>query len=205
MKIRPFISGEKTAYVAVVEEDFTERLRRWRNDPDVTRHLFQGVLPSTADELKAEYEQLINSPNDVVLAMLDKETGTRIGVTGYYDINWIARHGELRTVIGEKEFWGKGYGTEMMEVMIAFGFSRLNLNKMRSGVNANNTAAIRYHSRLKIQQEGLFRQYQYRDGKFIDAAMFGVLRDEFIAVMKERHGDAWSLETAYNVREPRQT
>lgn len=196
MQQSAFIVGKKVIYCAAEEEDFTERLRKWRNDPEVTYFLFQGMLPSSGELLKEEYEHLIRSKNDVILAIVDKQTGTRIGITGYYDIDWITRHGELRILIGEKEFWGKGYGNEIMEVMFAFGFSRLNLNKVRSGVNTENTAAIKYHERLNCVREGTFRKHQYRHGKYYDAAMFGIFRDEFIVAMKRIRGEGWSLEKA---------
>lgn len=152
------------------------------------------MLPSTRELLKEEYEHLSRSKNDIVLAIVDKQTGKRVGITGYYEIDWIARHGELRILIGEKEFWGKGYGNETMESMIAFGFSRLNLNKVRSGVNEENTAAVKYHERLHFVREGVLRQHQYRHGKYFDAVLFSILRDEFIAAMKKLHGDGWCLE-----------
>ena len=191
-----FVVGTKMSYYPVEEEDFTERLLKWRNDPRVTYFLFQGMLPSSRELLREEYERTISSKSDIVLALVDNQTGARIGIAGYYDIDWIARHGELRAVIGEKDFWGKGYGNEMMEVMYAFGFSRLNLNKVRSGVNEENTAAVKYHERLNCTREGLFRKHQYRHGKYYDAIMYGVFRDEFIAAMRALYGEGWSLETA---------
>jgi len=192
----PFIVGTKVDFYAIEEEDFTERLLRWRNDPEVCHYLVQGTLPSTRELLKEEYDHLIRSKNDVVLAVVDKQTGTRVGLTGYYEIDWIARCGELRIIIGEKESWGRGFGNELMEVMYAFGFSRLNLNKVRSGVNVENKAAIKYHQRLDCVQEGLFRAIQYRHGRYYDAAMFGIFRDEFVAAMRKIYGSSWCLEDA---------
>ena len=101
MQQHAFIMGKKVIYCAVEEEDFTERLLRWRNDPEVTYFLFQGVLPSSRELLKEEYEHLIRSKNAVVLALIDKQTGIRIGITEYSNIDWIARHGELIILIGE--------------------------------------------------------------------------------------------------------
>jgi len=196
MKQHPFIVGKKVGFYAVEEEDFTERLLRWRNDPEVTYHLFQGVLPSSREILKEEYETLIKSDKDVVLAIADKKTGTRIGLTGFYEIDWIARHGEHRLIIGEKEFWKKGYGNEVVEVMTAFGFNRLNLNKVRAGANAEHAASMKCYERLGYVQEGVFRQNQYRHGKYYDDVMFSILKDEFVAAMKKIYGDSWCLEPA---------
>lgn len=206
MQQHPFIEGKKVNYCAIDEDDFTERLRKWRNDPEVTYFLFQGMLPSSRELLKEEYEHLIRSKNDIVLTLVDKQTGKRIGIVGYYDIDWIARHGEFRILIGEKEFWGKGYGSEIVEVMFAFGFSRLNLNKVRAGVNVENTAGIRYYEKLDCVREGTFRKHQYRHGKYYDAAMFGIFRDEFITAMKRIYGEGWTLEKALSIdKESRST
>jgi len=192
----PFLVGTKVDFYAVEEEDFTERLLRWRNDPEVCYYLVQGTLPSTRELLKEEYERLIRSQNDVVLAVADKQTGKRVGLTGYYDIDWITRCGEWRIIIGEKEYWGKGFGNEILEIIFTFGFSRLNLNKIRAGANIENKVAIKLYQRLDCVQEGLFRAIQYRHGRYYDAAMFGIFRDEFVAAMKKIYGDGWSLEEA---------
>lgn len=192
----PFIEGKKVNFCAIEEEDFTKRLLKWRNEPEVTHYLFQGVLPSTPGLLKEEHEHLIKSKNDVVLAVVDKKTGTRIGITGFYEIDWIAGHGELRMIIGEKDFWGKGYGNEITELMTAFGFSRLNLNKVRAGVNMGNIASVKLYDRLSFVREGLLRKHQYRHGNYYDAALFGIFRDEFVSAMKGIHGEVWTLEHA---------
>jgi RimJ/RimL family protein N-acetyltransferase len=194
MTQHPFITGKIVDFYAIVEEDFTERLLGWRNDPEVAYYLFQGVLPSSPELLKEEYETLIKSNKDVVLAIVEKKKGTRIGLTGFYDIDWIARHGEHRLIIGEKEFWKKGYGNEVVEVMTEYGFGRLNLNKVRAGANAENAASLKCYQRLGYVQEGVFRQHQYRHGKYYDTVMFSIFREEFIASMKNMYGDSWCLE-----------
>lgn len=196
-----FIVGKKVNFCALEEEDFTERLASWRNDPEVTYFLFQGVLPSSRELLKEEYEHLIRSKNDVLLAVVDKQTGIRLGITGLYGIDWIARHGEFRVITGEKEFWNKGYGNEILEVMVALGFSRLNLNKVFSGVNIENIVSIKCHERLNFAREGLLRKHQYRHGKYYDAIMFGIFRDEFITAMKKIYGNGWCLEKALSNNE----
>ena len=46
------------------------------------------------------------------------------------DIDAKDRVGKLGIVIGEKQYWGKGYGTESLELMLEYGFNTLNLQRI---------------------------------------------------------------------------
>ena len=178
MKI-PFMSGERLYVKGLEKEDLQGNMFGWANDSEVTYYMYTGLKPNSIDVLEKEYDQLIHSDKDVVMAIVDKKTSTHIGNVGLYAINWLYRSAEYRILIGEKKYWSKGYGFEAANLIIEYGFSKLNLNKIWLGVNADNQAAVKSYKKSGFVVEGVLRQEIYRNGRYYDAIRMSILRDEF--------------------------
>lgn len=175
----PFIVG-KTIYLrGLKKKDLADNMFNWANDHEVTQYMYTGLKPNNLDIMEEEYDQLMHSDKDVVMAIVDKKTDMHVGNVGLYTINWLYRSAEYRIIIGEKEFWGKGYGTEAANLIIDYGFSKLNLNKIWLGVNADNPAAVKSYRNAGFVEEGVLRQEIYRNSKYYDAVRMSILREEF--------------------------
>jgi RimJ/RimL family protein N-acetyltransferase len=175
----PFIVGENLYLRGLEKSDLTGNMFQWANDAEVTHYMFMGGMPNTIEQLEEEYEQLIRSPKDVVFAVVDKESDTHIANVGLYCIEWIGRSAELRIVIGERDFWGRGYGTEATKLTVAYGFEKLNLNSVYLGVNAEHVGAIKAYQNAGFVREGTMRQYIYRNSRYYDAIRMSILREEY--------------------------
>ncbi|HEY4474765.1 MAG TPA: GNAT family N-acetyltransferase, partial [Candidatus Paceibacterota bacterium] len=84
-------------------------LTRWINDPEV-REFVASTLPQTEKQEEEWFNKLGASDKDIVLGIETKE-GVLIGSMGIHKINWRDRICTTGALIGEKEYWGKGYGT----------------------------------------------------------------------------------------------
>jgi RimJ/RimL family protein N-acetyltransferase len=175
----PFIVGEKIYLRGLEKNDLTGNMFQWANDPEVTYYMFMGAMPATIELLEEEYEQLVKSISDVVFVIVEKETDIHVGNVGLYLINWISRSAEFRIIIGEKEYWDKGYGTETTKLTVEYGFEKLNLNRVWLGVNAAHKAAIKAYKNVGFVHEGILRQEIYRNGKYYDAVRMSILREEY--------------------------
>ncbi len=175
----PFIVGKKLYLRGLERADLSKNMFQWANDPEVTHFMFMGLKPNTMEALEAEYDTLIKSEKDIVFAIVDKKTGQHIGNAGLYVINWVSRSAEYRIIIGEKKFWGKGYGQEAASLILRYGFDKLNLNRIWLGVNASNKAGAACYRKAGFRDEGVLRQEIYRNGQYYDAIRMSVLRKEF--------------------------
>ena len=175
----PFIVGKKLYLRGLEKDDLRGNMFRWANDSEVTYYIYTGLMPNSIELMEEEYNRLIRSDKDVIFAICDKKTDTHIGNVGLYTINWIARSVEYRIIIGEKKFWGKGYGTESARLVIDYGFNKLNLNKIWLGVNAENKAAVKSYKNAGFAHEGVLREEIYRNGKYYDAIRMSILRKEY--------------------------
>lgn len=82
-------------------------------------------------------------------------------------------------MIGEKDYWDQGYGTEAMQLILHHGFNTLNLNSITLRVYENNPRAIRSYEKTGFVLDGRIRQSQFADGKYLDTLFMSVLREEW--------------------------
>jgi RimJ/RimL family protein N-acetyltransferase len=115
------------------------------------------------------------------LAIALRESDKLIGGTGLHDLDWTNRHSGFGIFIGDKEEWGKGYGTQATQLVIDFAFARLNLHRVWLHVYEYNERGIRAYEKVGFQKEGILRQSRYFDGKYWDTIVMSILRPEWEA------------------------
>ncbi|MCG2821153.1 MAG: GNAT family N-acetyltransferase [Candidatus Atribacteria bacterium] len=86
--------------------------------------------------------------------------------------------------MGEKDAWGKGYGTEAILLLIDYAFRRLNFHRVAIGVVGFNEKAIRFWEKVGFKKEGIQRDGYSYNHKYYDFVMMSILEDEF----RELHG-----------------
>jgi RimJ/RimL family protein N-acetyltransferase len=72
-------------------------------------------------------------------------TGRAIGMTGIHRIDWKNRVGATESIIGEKQFWGKGYGTEAKMVLLHYALEPLNVRKICGTIYGFNERSQAYN------------------------------------------------------------
>lgn len=177
--IKGFLSGEKVILRGFEKEDI-KYLYNWINNSEVTHYMFMGERPAIMERLTENWEKEVKSSSDIVFAIIERKHDRVIGSAGLYSINCISRHAEFRIIIGEKDFWSKGIGSEVAIIVIEYAFNKLNLNKIWLGVNADNAGAVKSYEKAGFVREGILRQEIYRNGRYYDAVRMSVLREEFI-------------------------
>jgi len=110
--MRPFLKSERLEFRPIKEEDYP-LITSWMNDGEVTKYMFTGQKPVNIKQTAMILEEEICSGKNLVLMVVDKESKRALGTTGLYEIHPTARKAEFRILIGEKDFWGKGIGTEV--------------------------------------------------------------------------------------------
>jgi RimJ/RimL family protein N-acetyltransferase len=106
-----------------------------------------------------------------------------IGNIGVWIENWA--HGEAWAgiVIGERAYWGNGYGTEAMHLILQYAFTELNVRRVSLSVFDYNPRAIRSYEKAGFRREGVVRADCHRDAQRWDSVFMGILRDEWLAMI----------------------
>lgn len=181
--------SERLRLRAIEPEDLS-RLMRWVNDPEVTAHLGSpiSVFPfSNADESNwiAELSKSPHSERPMLIEIRSAEDAGEeavwipIGDISFHRVDWITRSAELGIMIGEKQYWDKGYGSEAIRLMFTHGFNGLNLHRIFLGVHPDNSRAKHAYEKLGFKHDGRHRDAIYRNGRYYDLLIMSILKQEW--------------------------
>jgi RimJ/RimL family protein N-acetyltransferase len=92
-------------------------------------------------------------------------------------------------MLGEPEEWGKGYGSEATRLVLRYAFETLNLNRVWLHVYEYNERGLRAYEKAGFRREGRLRQEMFRDGRYWDTIVMGILRDEWLAARPQAQPD----------------
>jgi RimJ/RimL family protein N-acetyltransferase len=175
-----FLKGERIHLRALMEKDLTSSYLQWLNDEEVCRNNSHAVFPNTEQRMKTFYNSIQNQLN-VVLAIIHSDTDRHIGNVSLQNINWISRNAEFAILMGEKDFWGKGYGKEAARLIMQYGFERLNLHRIYCGTLNGNSGMIKLAASMGMIEEGRRREAIFKNGKYVDILEYGILYHEFFS------------------------
>ncbi len=102
-----------------------------------------------------------------------------IGDIGLDGIRWSQGDTFVGISINDREYWGKGYGTDAMRLILRFAFVELNLRRVTVNVFEYNPRAVSSYAKVGFKQEGRLRAYLNRDGRRWDVLYMGILREEW--------------------------
>lgn len=174
------IMGERIRLRAM-RRDTLPLFVEWLNDPQVTRGLVFH-LPFSLEDEADWFDGMRKKPQEERPLTIEIKTPAGwepIGNCGLFSIDWRIRSAEFGIVIGAKEHWDKGYGTEALGLILQYGFQTLNLNRIALKVYENNPRAIRTYEKAGFVIEGKLRQGHYHDGEYVDVLLMSILRSEW--------------------------
>lgn len=99
-------------------------------------------------------------------------------------VDWSGRDSFVGLGIGETEYWNKGYGTDIMNVLLCFAFHEINLRRVTLTVFEYNPRAIRSYEKAGFHHEGRVRCLLNREGQRWDLLYMGILREEWLSHQK---------------------
>ena len=104
---------------------------RWRTDPELAR--LDATLPirmSIEKYRELSQDELLHPSARVLRLAVETLQGKHIGNCMYYDADFITSEAELGILIGERDYWDKGYGTDAVEVMLRHIFTSTPLRRV---------------------------------------------------------------------------
>ena len=103
----------------------------WRTDEELSRLDATRPLTMSYDDFFRYSKEEMKFPNYKSKKLaLDTKDNIHIGNVMYYDYSISNKQTELGIMIGDKNYWGKGYGTEAVQLLLEYLFSVLNLKRV---------------------------------------------------------------------------
>jgi RimJ/RimL family protein N-acetyltransferase len=158
---------------------------RWYSDPDVARLTRYQDGPMRRDEIERFFAARVVGPDSLALAVHVKSTGRLVGTCAFSQLDGENGSALYHITIGEKDVWGRGYGTEATRLMLDHAFATLALHRVALSVFEFNTRAIRSYRRCGFQLEGRAREAIWREGRWWDEISMSVLEPDWAAARRD--------------------
>ncbi len=172
-----FLKGKRTTLRPISEKDIPLFLR-WINDSEVRQYI-ATIFPVTEND-EREWVASLGKKSDKDVVLMIEVKGKPIGTMGIHRIDWHTRIGTTGALIGEKGYWGKGYGTDAKMTLLNYAFNTLGLRKVMSSVKAFNTRSLKYSLHCGYVREGCLRKQHFVNGKYWDEIILGLFREEWL-------------------------
>jgi RimJ/RimL family protein N-acetyltransferase len=176
-------TGKLVRLSAYDPDELSKALARWNRNSEYSRLLSSSLMPMPSPKSAAswiEKEVLEFSPASYFFSIRTLAEDKLIGDLALDVVDWSGRDAFVGLGIGETEYWGKGYGTDVMNVLLRFAFMEVNLRRVTLTVFEYNSRAIRSYEKAGFRHEGRERKVLNRDGQRYDILFMGILREEWM-------------------------
>ncbi len=155
---------------------------RWYADPEVTHLTRYQAGPMRPDEVRRFFEARVAGSGSLAMAIHLRGTDRLIGTCAFSQLDGDNGSALFHITIGERDCWGRGYGTEATALMLEHAFGTLGLHRVALAVFAFNERAIRSYRKVGFVVEGRAREAIWRDGRFGDEIQMSILEGEWRAI-----------------------
>jgi len=127
--------------------------QRWYADPEVARLARYQDAPMRSDEIDRFFQLRALGHESLTMAIHERDGDRLIGSCAFSQVDGENGSAMFHITIGEKDAWGRGYGTEATKLMLDHAFGTLGLHRIALTVFEFNERAIRAYRRCGFQVE----------------------------------------------------
>jgi len=181
--MKDVFTGKLVRLSAFDPEEMSKAFPRWNRNSEYFRLLNSSGQPmqSSKAALKWMEEEVGEmSPATYLFSIRALADDKLLGELALDVVTWSGRDAFVGLGIGETEYWGKGYGTDVMKVLLRFAFTEVNLQRVTLSVFEYNPRAIRSYEKAGFRHEGRTRRVLNKEGRRWDVLYMGILREEWM-------------------------
>lgn len=166
------IKGKRIYLKTLNIKNATKEYCSWLNDPKVNRYL--ETRKTTIDEVKKYIKEKNKNPNCLFLGIFLKENNKHIGNIKLEPINFSLYNTTLGLLVGDKNYWGRGIGTEATKLLVNYAFQKLNLKEVNLVVISENIAALKVHEKVGFKVDKIERNSIRHGKKLFDTVWMSI-------------------------------
>lgn len=159
----------KRLILRAISRDDLPKLCAFNNDMEV--ELAGGgdpPTPQSLSRLEAEFDQDAGRGGRDGTQFAIETEGQLIGQCALFNTNEFNRTCELGITIGDKAYWGQGYGREAVNLLLDYAFRLRNVRKVYLHVHGDNERAIHAYRACGFVEEGRWRAHVWSNGRYVD-------------------------------------
>ena len=178
------LRGERVALRPVEKTDLPA-FTAWYSRYELQRLLTPGAIRLVNQDAEEAWFRSVHADGGTWMFAIDAlddphaPEGRLIGGCSLLNVNGKNRAATLGISVADPAMQGRGYGGEALELLLEWGFLELNLNRIQLFVFAFNERARRLYAKTGFEEEGVLREAIYRDGRYWDEIVMGLLRAEW--------------------------
>lgn len=175
------LAGEK-CYLSPVQFEDAAAWTAWMNDLEVTLPLGdEAYIPYSLERMRDDVADAIQRQQHI-FSIVDLVDDILIGRCLLFAMDTVNRSAMMGILIGDKAYWGKGYGQEATRLLLDYAFNLLNLHSVMLGAFSFNQRAIHAYERVGFKVIGTRREARLIGGKAYNAVFMDILESEFRAM-----------------------
>lgn len=184
MNTNPFLpfqnlESERLLLRQITPEDIQE-VYDLRSNPDTMKYIPRPLV-TNFDEAMAHITMInnkIDTGEGINWAITLKPNNRLLGIIGHYRIKWEHFRSEIGYML-LPETHGKGIATEAIQLICEYGFNQMKMHSLEAVIDPENLASARVLEKNRFIKEAHFRENEFYDGKFLDSAIYSLLKNNF--------------------------
>jgi RimJ/RimL family protein N-acetyltransferase len=151
------VRGVKVA-LGPLRKDYLALFWPWFNDLEVMQTYSPKWSPMTWETLEQWYRQAVENPQTFAFTVHESKGMKPIGYSMLVNVKPFDRIADFDIIIGDKSYWGQGYGTEATRLTLDYGFTILGLHNIMLTVRSYNARGVNAYKRAGFQVIGRRRE-----------------------------------------------
>jgi RimJ/RimL family protein N-acetyltransferase len=169
--------GEKVRLTPLDKAKHLDNAVAWMNDPETTAWTLIGDLPVTRLAEEDFFDRAMRETEKELTFAIETLAGDHIGFSALHRIDW--RHGVATTgtLLGRRDLWGQGYGSDAARLRNRHAFEVLGLRLLLSEVMADNAGSLRMLQKAGYREVGRIPRRMWKRGAYRDVVMMVLERE----------------------------
>lgn len=179
------IKGKKVTLRAMEKQD-CEMVREMFNDPEIENLVIGWAFPLSSYAQEKWFENHYADNTNFRFVIETPEDGA-VGIATLTNIDWKNRSADHGIKLAKKERRSKGIGTDAVMAIMRYAFDELQLHRLDSAWFKENIASKTMYTKCGWVEEGVRREYIFKNGSYRDLVVVGILAEEYHDLVKRTH------------------
>ncbi len=158
------------------ETDVSSTYLEWMHNQAVIQYLECRWRTYSLGDLISYVRHVNESPRDFLFGIFVEGYG-HVGNIKIGEIDWKHRYGDMGLIIGESSVWGKGVGTQAINLACEYAFQELGLRKIVAGIYEPNVGSRRAFEKAGFILAGRLTRHRLCQGEYVDQLIMERLAD----------------------------
>lgn len=165
-KLAPDLQNENIRLTHLSVDLVTDRYTDWMNDYEVVKFTESRFSTHTRTSIE-QYVQAVEADANT-LAWGIFVGSEHIGNIKIGPVDWAHAYADIGLIIGLKNQWGHGYGTQSLELVRDWAFDIAHLHKLSAGFCDGNSGSVRAFEKAGFAVEARQYSHYYFEGGYRD-------------------------------------